>query len=356
MQLLEKNPSGTKVLFEYFDSGKCDPNLLPAISECLKKFGLKSSEGKGLNSLLLKKALLADNNLSQLNLFEASMKSSASIEKGKETFLNANNHSCIICHAINKNDTTIGPDLAFIQKMETAKIIRSLLDPAHEINPAHSTFELKTKTGKTSIGVKIRSAQNQIMLADATGTISTFSKNEIASLIPIKSSIMPDRVSSELSYRELLDLVSFLKDPTNSKAFSGASYAGQIKVNKGLDDSKSVLISARNDGFFDLQKYTQGTSEQLSFHFYLNSNNQSKSLVSVTSRDSFELRINTVLKTEQQIKKSATTCTFDLDLNPGSNLIEIDFSKDKKLEGFYLHFTGDDIDGSSINNNPALKD
>ena len=356
LQLLEKNPLGAKVLFAYFDSGKCDPNLLPAISECLKKYGLKSSEGKDLNGLLLKKALLADNNLSQLKLFEASMKSSASLERGKETFLNVNNQSCIICHAINKNDTTIGPDLAFIQKMETAKIIRSLLDPAHEINPAHSTFELKTKTGKTAIGVKIRSAQNQIMLADATGTISTFSKNEIASLIPIKSSIMPDRVSSELSYRELLDLVSFLKDPTNSKAFSGASYAGQIKVNKGLDDSKSVLISARNDGFFDLQKYTQGTSEQLSFHFYLNSNNQSKSLVSVTSRDSFELRINTVLKTEQQIKKSATTCTFDLDLNPGSNLIEIDFSKGKKPEGFYLHFTGDDINGSSTNNNPALKD
>ena len=36
--------------------------------------------------------------------------------------------------------------------METAKIIRSLLDPAHEINPAHSTFELKTKTGKTRLG------------------------------------------------------------------------------------------------------------------------------------------------------------------------------------------------------------
>ena len=356
LQLLEKNPSGAKVLFAYFNSGKCDPNLLPAISECLKKFGLKSSEGKDLNSLLLKKALLADNDLSQLQLFEASMKSSASLERGKETFLNANNQSCVICHAIYKNDTTIGPDLTFIQKMETAKIIRSLLDPAHEINPAHSTFELKTKTGKTFIGVKTRSAQNQIMLATATGTISTFSKNEIASLIPVKGSIMPDNLSSELSYRELLDLVFFLKAPTNSKTFSGASYAGQIKVNKGLDDSKSVLISARNDGFFDLQKYSQVTSEQLSFHFYLNSNNQSKSVVTITSRDSFELRINTVLKTEQQIKKSITTCTFDLDLNPGSNLIEIDFSKSKKPEGFYLHFTGDEINGSSINNYPALKD
>jgi putative heme-binding domain-containing protein len=356
LQLLEKNPSGAKVLFAYFDSGKCDPNLLPAISECLKKYGLKSSEGKDLNGLLLKKALLSDNNLSQIKLFEASMKSSASRERGKETFLNANNQSCIICHAINKNDTTIGPDLAFIQKMETAKIIRSLLDPADEINPAHSTFELKTKTGKTFIGVKIRSAENQIQLADATGSISTFSKNEITSLNPLKSSIMPDNLSSQLSYRELLDLVSFLKDPTNSKTFSGTSYVGQIKLNKGLEDSKSVLISARNDGFFNLQKYTQGTSEQLSFHFYLNSNNQSKSLVSVTSRDSFELRINTVLKTEQQIKKSNTNYTFDLDLNPGSNLIEIDFSKGKKLEGFYLHFTGDDINGSSINNNPALKD
>jgi hypothetical protein len=47
---------------------------------------------------------------------------------------------------------------------------------------------------------------------------------------------------------------------------------------------------------------------------------------------------------------------FDLDLSPGSNLIEIDFSKSKKPEGFYLHFTGDEITGSSINNNPAPKD
>lgn len=356
LQLLEKTPSGAKVLFAYFNSGKCDPNLLPAISECLKKFGLKSGEGKDLNSLLLKKALLADNNLSQLQLFEASMKSSGSLERGKETFLNANNQSCIICHAINKNDSSIGPDLAFIQKIETAKIIRSLLDPAYEINPAHSTFELKTKTGKTSIGVKIRSAQNEILLADATGTISTFSKNEIASLTPLKVSTMHNNLTSKLSYRELLDLVFFLKAPTNSKTFSGASYAGQIKINKGLEDSKSVLISARNDGFFDLEKYSQGTSGQLSFHFYLNSNNQSKSVVTITSRDSFELRINSVLKTEQQIKKSITTCTFDLDLNPGSNLIEIDFSKSIKPEGFYLHFTGDEINGSSINNNPAPKD
>ena len=240
--------------------------------------------------------------------------------------------------------------------METAKIIRSLLDPAHEINAAHSTFELKTKTGKTSIGVKIRSAQNQVLLVDATGTISTFSKNEVTSLTPLKGSTMHNALASRLSYRELLDLVSFLKAPTNSKTFSGASYAGQIKVNKGLDDSKSVLISARNDGFFDLQKYTQGTSEQLSFHFYLNANNQSKSLVTITSRDSFELRINSALKTEQQIKKSVTTSIFDLDLNPGSNLIEIDFLKSKKPEGFYLHFTGDEINGSNINNNPAPKD
>jgi len=356
LQLLEKSPSGAKVLFEYFDSGKCDPNLLPSISECLKKSGLKSPEGKDLNSLLLKKALLADNNLSQLNLFEASMKSSATLERGKETFLNANNQSCIICHAINKNDTTIGPDLTFIQKMETAKIIRSLLDPAHEINPVHSTFELKTKTGKTAIGVKIRSPQNQIMLADGAGIISTFSKNEVNSLTPLKGSTMHDNLTSGLSYRELLDLVFFLKDPSNSKTFSGSSYAGQIKVNKGLNDSKSVLISARNDGFFDLQKYTQGTSEQLSFHFYLNANNQSKSLVTITSRDSFELRINSVLITEQQIKKSVTTCTFDIALNSGSNLIEIDFLKGKKPEGFYLHFMGDEINGSSINNNPAPKD
>jgi hypothetical protein len=167
---------------------------------------------------------------------------------------------------------------------------------------------------------------------------------------------MHNNLTSGLSYRELLDLVFFLKAPTNSKTFSGASYAGQIKINKGLDDSKSILISARNDGFFDLQKYSQGTSGQLSFQFYLNSNNQSKSVVTITSRDSFELRINSVLKTEQQIKKSITNCTFDLDLNPGSNLIEIDFSKSIKPEGFYLHFTGDEINGSSINNNPAPKD
>jgi len=355
LQLLEKKPSGAKVLFAYFDSGKCDPISVPAISACLNKFGLKSSEGKDLNSLLLKKALLADNNLSHFQLFESNIKSSTNPVKGKGIFLAANKISCITCHSISKNHPSIGPDLASLQKMETAKIIRSLLDPSNEINPAHSTIELKTKTNKNYIGVKIRSEENQIVLADATGAIFTFSKNEIASLNPLKYSVMPDSYASTLNYQELVDLVSFLKDPANVKAFSGTCYVGQIK-SKGVDDSKSIVVSSRNDGFFDLQKLILGTPEQLSFHFYLNSNNQSNSLVTITTRDSLELRLNTLLKTPQENKVSETIFNFELDLNPGLNYIAIDFLKGRKLEGFYLQFTGNGIIESSIKNNPALKD
>ena len=354
-QLLEKHPSGAKVLYTYFDSGKCDPIFLPAISECLIKFGLKSSDGKDLNSLLLKKALLADNNLPHLKQFESNSKSSSSSEKGKAIFLSANKLSCITCHSTSKNAPSIGPDLAFLQKMETSKILRALLDPSYEINPAHATIELKTKTNKTYIGVKIRSEENQIVLADATGTIFTFSKNEIASSNPLKYSIMPDSFSSTLSYQELVDLVSFLKDPANDKAFSGGCFVGQLK-SKGVDESKSIIASSRNDGFFDLQKLLSSTPEQFSFHFYLNSNTQSKSLVTITTRDSLELRLNSLLKTSQENKVSDTVFNFELDLNRGVNHIAIDFLKGRKLEGFYLRFTGDGIIGSSIKNIPALKD
>ena len=355
LQLLEKSPTGAKVLFAYFDSGKCDPISLPAISDCLKKFGLKSPEGKDLNSVLLKKALLADNNLQHFHLFETNMKSQSNPEKGKDIFLSANKIACIICHSTSKNTISIGPDLASMQKMETAKLIRSVLDPSYEINPAHGTIEVKTKTNKTYIGVKIKSAEDQVVLADASGTISTFGKNEIASVTPLKYSIMHDSYSSTLNYRELVDLVSFLKDPANDKAFPGACFVGQIK-SKDLDDSKSVLISSRNDGFFDLQKHMQGTPEQLSLHFYLNANNQSKTLVTITTRDTLQLRLNTLLKTPLANKVSDTMFNFELDLNPGLNHIAIDFLKGRKPEGFYLRFTGDGIVGSSIKNNPAPKD
>lgn len=355
LQLLKKSPAGAKVLFAFFDSGKCDPNLLPAISEALNYHHSKSSEGNDLNNLLLKKALLSTNNPSQLQLFENHLKSSTTLEKGKMVFLNAYPLSCFICHATDKNINSIGPDLSTLQKMGTAKILRSLLEPPHETNPAHSTFELTTKTKKTYIGFKIRSSENQIALADTTGTISTFSTNEIESLKPLNSSIIQDSFPNTLSYNELVDLVSFLKEPAHNKTFVGACYAGQIKFN-GLDDSKSVLISARNDGFFDLQKHSQSTSENLSFHFYLNSNNQSKSLVSITSRDLFQLRVNGIVKTADPFKISNSIFTYDLVLDPGSNHISIEFSKGRKTEGFYLHFTGAEITGSIKKNNPPPKD
>ncbi|NBS89755.1 hypothetical protein EBS67_07100, partial [bacterium] len=116
------------------------------------------------------------------------------------------------------------------------------------------------------------------------------------------------------------------------------------------------LISARNDGFFDLQKHSQSTSENLSFHFYLNSNNQTKSLVSITSRDLFQLRVNGIVKTADPFKISNSIFTYDLVLDPGSNHISIEFSKDRKTEGFYLHFTGAEITGSIKKNNPPPKD
>ena len=355
LQLLEKSPAGAKVLFAFFDSGKCDPNLLPAISEALKYHHSKSSEGNDLNNLLLKKALLSTNNPSQLQLFENHLKSSTTLEKGKMVFLNAYPLSCFICHATDKNTNSIGPDLSTLQKMGTAKILRSLLEPPHETNPAHSTFELTTKTKKTYIGFKIKSSENQIALADTTGTISTFSTNEIESLKPLNSSIIQDSFPNTLSYNELVDLVSFLKEPAHNKTFVGACYAGQIKFN-GLDDSKSILISARNDGFFDLQKHSQSTSENLFFHFYLNSNNQTKSLVSITSRDLFQLRVNGIVKTADPFKISNSISTYDLVLDPGSNHISIEFSKGRKTEGFYLHFTGAEITGSIKKNNPPPKD
>lgn len=354
-QLLEKSPSGARVLFDYFDSGKCDPNLLPAISECLKKHGLKSPEGKNLNSLLLKKALLAENNPKQLQLFETNLNSSQDLERGKRIFLNADKISCIICHASEKSNIAIGPDLTTIQKMETTKIIRSLLDPSHEINATHKTVELKTKENKTFIGVKLQSEGNHILLADALGTISTLNKNEIVSSTPLNHSIMPDTYSSSLNYKELVDLVAFLKNPENNKSFSGACYVGQMYF-KGSEGSKSMLISARNDGFFDLQKHMQDASEPLSFQFYLNSNNQSKCLVSIITRDVFELKLNNLPKAKQYNKISDTTFNFDLDLSPGSNQVIIDFLKDRKPEGFYLRFAGDEIKATTIKNIPTPKE
>lgn len=354
LQLLEKSPSGAKVLFAFFNSGKCDPELLPAISETLIYHQSKSAEGNDLNNLLLKKALLSTNNPSQLQLFENHLKSSPSLEKGKSIFLAANTLSCFICHPSDKNTNSMGPDLATIQKMGTVKILRSLLEPSHETNPGHSTFELTTITKKTYIGFKIKSSENQIVIADTTGSISTFSKNEVESLKPFSPAGIHNSFFNTLSYNNLLDLVSFLKEPANYKTFAGMCHAGQINL-KGLDDSQSVLISARNDGFFDLQKYSKRTSENLSFQFYLNSNNQSKSVVSLTSRDLFQLRVNGIVKTADPFKFSNCIFNYDLVLDPGSNHILIEFSKGGKPEGFYLNFTGAETTESIKKYNPAPK-
>ena len=354
LQLLSGTPTGTKVLYDYFESGKSDPALLPLISESLKTHGLKSPEGKDLNSLVLRKALLTEKNSPLTQLFEKHVKEIGSPSRGRSIFSNIKKTSCIRCHQFDGNGTPIGPDLHLKKDAEASKIARHLLSPSIETKDSN-TYEIKTKNKVSYSGHKLFSDNDRVILADKDGEISTFKITDIESMVSAKTSIMPDSYSSYFSYNDLCDLISFLKQHDGiNQNFSGACMVGKIdSIKSGAN--KSFLISAQPDGFFNLQKLGFSTSDGVSFQCEIFSNKKTKFQINILSRDVFELKLNNHPATTQPARFSETSLSFDLELNQGSNDLTIDFPKGQKLEGFHLRFTGDEIKWSSIKNNPLSK-
>jgi len=132
---------------------------------------------------------------------------------GRRVFFSPVGARCSVCHKYDGRGGNIGPDLTQLGRSATReRVITSILRPNQEIAPDYQAWVLTTSDGKTYTGLRMPKPgdDGKEVYADPAGKLFTLASSDIEDRHVSSTSIMPEKLQSELSIDDLRDLVTFL--------------------------------------------------------------------------------------------------------------------------------------------------
>jgi len=136
-------------------------------------------------------------------------------EAGRLLFFDsAETQNCRVCHTVQNRGGLIGPDLTELTSRPPREILQGIVAPHAAIDEKYATIMITTRAGEKFTGVKRDENEAMIRLYD-TSTLPpvsrAFLKSEAPKIERLNTSAMPADYASKYSFKQLLDLVSFLK-------------------------------------------------------------------------------------------------------------------------------------------------
>ena len=134
------------------------------------------------------------------------------IEAGRRQFFHVNGAGCYKCHRVGGRGGQVGPDLTVIARtMDRKKLAESVLEPSREISPQFTTWVIELKNGKTVTGLLLGEEVNgDLRLGNQQGEVFFVPFNEIETRSPTKTSIMPEKLHTQMTRSEFDELITFL--------------------------------------------------------------------------------------------------------------------------------------------------
>jgi uncharacterized repeat protein (TIGR03806 family) len=131
--------------------------------------------------------------------------------RGKELFFKSAGLQCVNCHCIAGTGSTLGPDLTLIaKKYSRAQILESILEPSKSIDPKYASYLLETTDGQVYTGLLAEKSPAQVVLRMVGDKEARVPASKVATLVPQKSSLMPEQLLRDLTAEQAADLVEFL--------------------------------------------------------------------------------------------------------------------------------------------------
>ncbi len=135
---------------------------------------------------------------------------------GRRLFFSAVASRCSICHRVEGQGGTVGPDLTGIgRRVSRERLLTSILRPSLEIAPQYQSWELRTANGRSYSGLRLPEAgdNGSEEYMDSAGDRFQLASETIESRRPSAASVMPDGLARLISIDDLRDLLTFLTSP-----------------------------------------------------------------------------------------------------------------------------------------------
>jgi putative heme-binding domain-containing protein len=132
-------------------------------------------------------------------------------QRGRELFFKAAGLQCVNCHRIAGTGSTLGPDLTAIGKKYTrAQILESILEPSKSIDPKYVAYLVETTDGKIQTGLLAEKTDKEVVLNQIGDKQVRFPLSKVATLVPQRTSLMPELLLRDLTAEQAADLLEFL--------------------------------------------------------------------------------------------------------------------------------------------------
>ncbi len=132
-------------------------------------------------------------------------------ERGAQIFARGSAQTCQRCHRLGDLGKPFGPDLSQVgARLDRAKILESILEPAKTIEPKFASYLATTKTGAVHTGILLESDEKRVVVGTVDGRRVEVARKDLAVLAKQPGSSMPDLLFRDMSAQDLADLVAYL--------------------------------------------------------------------------------------------------------------------------------------------------
>lgn len=132
------------------------------------------------------------------------------VESGRALFHETH---CAQCHRFGRKDLP-GPDLSRASRKRPYEILRDILDPGAEIAGGKPYLRVETKSGESFPAIQEGEGESYWRVHDLSTeppVLRRIRKDAIAETAPLPGSAMPSDLAENLSAKQLLDLVSYVR-------------------------------------------------------------------------------------------------------------------------------------------------
>jgi putative heme-binding domain-containing protein len=120
--------------------------------------------------------------------------------------------TCAVCHQLGGLGHAVGPDLLSVTGHSTISLLRSIIEPSRAIVGGFEGYIVQTKDNHTFTGVISHKTPSKVTIRSPGGGEKTISRDNIKSLHPMSSSLMPTGLEKSISYQQMADLIKYLQN------------------------------------------------------------------------------------------------------------------------------------------------